>query len=250
MMLGPARRSRLISTHEKELTAHHEAGHAIVGHLLPHADPVAKVTILARGTTGGHTRSLPEEDRHMWTINQFKDMMAMAMGGRVAEKITFGQDEVTSGASNDLEQATQIARTMVTRYGMSLKLGPRTFGKREELVFLGKEISDQRDYGDAVAEIIDEEVHALIDEAYQRANKILSTHNLELNQLATYLLENETAEQAYLESLFDSKSPKSDITDPNIVKPTKPTTKTRTKRKPTRSEKPRPRAAKPSPATE
>ena len=202
VMLGPARRSRLISEREKELTAYHEAGHAVVGHLLPHADPVAKVTIVSRGTTGGHTRSLPEEDRHLWTLNQFNDMMAMAMGGRVSEELNF--NEVTTGASNDLEQATNIARTMVTRYGMSEKLGPRTFGKREELVFLGREISEQRDYSDSVAQTIDEEVHALIDSAYKSAKKVLSENKEQLMKLSKYLIENETAEGEYLEELFGS----------------------------------------------
>ena len=202
VMLGPARRSRLISEREKELTAYHEAGHAVVGHLLPHADPVAKVTIVSRGTTGGHTRSLPEEDRHLWTLNQFNDMMAMAMGGRVSEELNF--NEVTTGASNDLEQATNIARTMVTRYGMSEKLGPRTFGKREELVFLGREISEQRDYSDSVAQTIDEEVHALIDSAYKSAKKVLSENKEQLVKLSKYLIENETAEGEYLEELFGS----------------------------------------------
>ena len=202
VMLGPARRSRLISEREKELTAYHEAGHAVVGHLLPHADPVAKVTIVSRGTTGGHTRSLPEEDRHLWTLNQFNDMMAMAMGGRVSEELNF--NEVTTGASNDLEQATNIARTMVTRYGMSEKLGPRTFGKREELVFLGREISEQRDYSDSVAQTIDEEVHALIDSAYKSAKKVLSENKEQLVNLSKYLIENETAEGEYLEELFGS----------------------------------------------
>jgi len=207
VMLGPARRSRLISDREKELTAYHEAGHAVVGHLLPHADPVAKVTIVSRGSTGGHTRSLPKEDRHLWTLDQFKDMMAMAMGGRVSEELNFG--EVTTGASNDLEQATNIARTMVTRYGMSRKLGPRTFGKREELVFLGREISEQRDYSDTVAETIDAEVHKLIDGAYKSAKKILVKHKEKLVQLSQYLLEYETAEGEYLEELLGS--PPSDV---------------------------------------
>ena len=137
-MLGPARKSRVISAREREITAYHEAGHALVGHFLPHADPIAKVTIISRGATGGHTRSLPEEDRHMWSLNHFKDRIAEALGGRVAEETTFGEDEITTGAGNDLEMATNIARTMITRYGMSEKLGPRTFGKREELIFLGQ----------------------------------------------------------------------------------------------------------------
>ena len=205
VMLGPARRSRVITAREKELTAYHEAGHALVGHLLPDADPVAKVTIIARGATGGHTRQLPEEDRHLWTLKQFKDQMAFAMGGRVAEEVFF--DEVTTGASNDLEQATNIARTMVTRYGMSEKLGPRTFGKREELVFLGREISEQRDYSDSVAETIDQEVHGLVDTAYQRAKEIIGTNKDKLANLAKYLIDNETAERDVLEMLFSPAAP-------------------------------------------
>ena len=248
VMLGPARRSRLISAHEKELTAYHESGHAIVGHLMPHADPVAKVTIISRGTTGGHTRSLPEEDRHMWTINQFKDMMAMAMGGRVAEQITFGDGEVTNGASNDLEQATNIARTMVTRYGMSEKLGPRTFGKREELVFLGKEIAEQRDYSDSVAQTIDEEVYDLVDEAFQRAKELLATHKDKLAHLAKYLIENETAEGEVLEALFDSRPPQ----PTGSTKP-EPARRKRTPTKPSRAKAPRrakPPPPEPSPAAD
>ena len=203
VMLGPARKSRLISAREKELTAYHEAGHAVVGHLMPHADPVAKVTIVSRGATGGHTRFLPEEDRHMWTLNQFKDRMTMSMGGRVSEEINF--DEVTTGATNDLEEATNLARAMVTRYGMSEKLGPRTFGKKEELVFLGREISEQRDYSDSVAQTIDEEVHDLINDAYQTAKKVLTKNKDKLTQLAQYLIEHETAEGEVLEGLLNSQ---------------------------------------------
>jgi cell division protease FtsH len=206
VMLGPARKSRLISVKEKAITAFHEAGHALVGHLSPHADPISKVTIIARGATGGHTRSLPDEDRHMWTVNQFKDMMAMAMGGRVAEEIEFGAEEITTGAGNDLEHATNIARTMVTRYGMSSKLGPRTFGKKEEMIFLGREISDQRDYSDSIAESIDEEVHKLLETAYKSAKKLLKTNKDKLTELANYLIENETAEGDVLNSLFEANS--------------------------------------------
>ena len=205
VMLGPARRSRVISAREKEMTAYHEAGHALVAHLLPNADPVAKVSIVARGATGGYTKYLPEEDRHLWTANQFKDQMAQAMGGRVAEEQTF--DEITTGASNDLEMATQMARTMVTRYGMSSKLGPRTFGKREELVFLGKEISEQRDYGDRVAETIDEEVHSLIEHAYETAKALLAEHRAKLAQIALHLIDHETVEGDVLRDLFNSAPP-------------------------------------------
>ena len=200
VMAGPERKSRVISEREKELTAYHEAGHALVAHLLPHADRPFKVTIVARGATGGYTRYLPDEDRHLWTKNQFVDMLASAMGGRVAEEVVF--DEMTTGASNDLEQATNIARTMVTRYGMSEKLGPRTFGKREELVFLGREISEQRNYSDRVAETIDDEVHGLVEGAYQTAKKLLTDHQESLARLAKYLLTNETVEGDKLNELL------------------------------------------------
>ncbi len=205
VIAGPARRSKVISPREKRITAYHEAGHALVGQFLPHADPVFKVTIISRGQMGGYTRFLPEEDRSLWTKAQFKDRIASAMGGRAAEEIVFG--EVTTGASNDLEQATNIARTMITRYGMSEKLGPRTFGKREELVFLGKEISEQRDYSDRVAETIDNEVHHLIENAYQTAVRLINSNRAKLDQLAEYLIEHESIEGDQLQALFESDSP-------------------------------------------
>ena len=202
VVAGPERRSRVVSDREKELTAYHEAGHALVAHLLPHADPPYKVTIVSRGQSGGHTRYLPPEDRHIWTKNQFQDMLATAIGGRAAEEIVF--DEVTTGASSDLEQATTIARTMVTRYGMSEKLGPRTFGKREELIFLGREITEQRDYSDSVAEVIDSEVRSLLDGAYQTSKRLLTANLSMLTKLAKYLLDNETVEGDTLNELFDT----------------------------------------------
>ena len=211
VIAGPERKSRVISDREKELTAYHEAGHALVAHLLPNADPPYKVTIVARGQTGGHTRYLPEEDRRLWTKSQFEDMLAAALGGRVAEEVVF--NETTTGASNDLEQATNIAKTMVTRYGMSEKLGPRTFGKREELVFLGKEIAEQRDYSDSIAETIDDEVHTIIDTAYKTAIKLITDHKNKLTQLSKYLIDNETIEDEELNKLFDSPAPP--ITDPS-----------------------------------
>ena len=210
VIAGPERKSRVISERERELTAYHEAGHALVAHLLPNADPPYKVTIVARGQTGGHTRYLPEEDRRLWTKRQFEDMLAAALGGRVAEEVVF--NETTTGASNDLEQATNIAKTMVTRYGMSEKLGPRTFGKREELVFLGKEIAEQRDYSDSIAETIDDEVHTIIDTAYKTAVRLITDHKNKLAQLSKYLIDNETIEDEELNKLFDSPAPP--ITDP------------------------------------
>ena len=202
VIAGPQRKSRRISDREKEMTAYHEAGHALVAHVLPNADKPFKVTIVARGQTGGHTRSLPEEDRQMWTKHQFEDMLAAALGGRVAEEVVF--NEVTTGAGNDLEQATNIAQSMVTRYGMSEKLGPRTFGKGEQMVFLGREISQQRDYSNDVAETIDDEIHDIINRAYESAQKAITENMAKLTQLSKYLLENETVESDVLEQIWST----------------------------------------------
>ncbi|MCH2525636.1 MAG: ATP-dependent zinc metalloprotease FtsH [Dehalococcoidia bacterium] len=203
VIAGPERKSKVITDREREITAYHEAGHALVARLLPNADSVQKISIIARGAMGGYTRLLPEEDRYLMTKGQFEDMLATALGGRVAEEIKF--TEVTTGASNDLEHATNIARSMVTKYGMSEKLGLRTFGKKEELVFLGKEISEQRDYSDKVAEEIDQEVDNLIKKAYTKAKKILRDNKVKLDQIARYLVENETVEGKPLEDLFESQ---------------------------------------------
>jgi cell division protease FtsH len=205
IIAGPERKSRVISPKEKEITAFHEAGHALVARHLPNADPVQKVSIVSRGAMGGYTRLLPQEDRYLWTRSQFQDMLAVAMGGRVAEELNF--QEITTGASNDLEQATRMARQMVTRYGMSDKLGPRTFGRREELIFLGREISEQRDYSDKVAEEIDAEVHRLVNQAYETAKSILTTHRTKLIQIARHLIQHETVESEELQRLFNSPPP-------------------------------------------
>ena len=205
IIAGPERKSRLINRREKEMTAYHEAGHALVAWALPHADRVHKISIVSRGAMGGHTSLLPEEDRYLWTKNQFSDMMSVTMGGRAAEEQIF--DEVTTGASNDIEQATKIALGMIKRYGMSSALGPRTFGKRQEMVFLGREISEERDYGDKVAEQIDDEVKSLINLAYGRANEILITHKPKLVLLAEYLIEHETVSGEALNHLFNDENP-------------------------------------------
>ena len=205
IIAGPERKSRVISPREKEMTAYHEAGHALVAHLLPHADRVHKISIVSRGNMGGHTALLPDEDRYLWTKNQFHDMLAVTMGGRVAEQLIF--DEVTTGASNDLERATKVALSMIKRYGMSESLGPRTFGKREELVFLGREISEERDYGDRVAEEIDEEVKDMIGKAYTRAKEILVINKPKLVQLSEYLIEHETITGESLGRLFEEGTP-------------------------------------------
>ena len=199
---GPARKSRRVNDREKRMTAYHESGHALVAHMLPEADPVVKVTIVARGHSGGFTKTIPTEDRSLITRNQLEAKLAMAMGGRVAEELVFG--EITTGASNDLEQATNIAQKMVTRYGMSKKLGPRTFGKREEMVFLGREISEQRDYSDRVAKTIDEEVRRLIQTAYDTAKRILKEERVRLDHISDYLLEHETIDEEQVPDLFDA----------------------------------------------
>jgi cell division protease FtsH len=283
VVAGPERKSRVISPKEKEIAAFHEAGHALVAHILPNADPVQKISIIPRGAMGGYTRMLPSEETHMYTKAQFEDMIAVAMGGRVAEEMMF--QSITTGASNDIEKATTIARRMVTQYGMSETinyidkpiselledisseniesieiygndllvstkanhkyrtykeeefslieflqnkqgttskngirlfvkktkrlggLGPRTFGKKEELIFLGREISEQRDYSDRTAEEIDDEVHNFVMTAYGRAKEILMSSKSKLTQVSRYLIANESVEGDDLKRLFDSIAP-------------------------------------------
>jgi cell division protease FtsH len=205
VIAGPERKSRLISDDEKEIIAYHEAGHAMVAHLLPHCDPVHKVSIIARGMAGGYTLALPESDRMLQSKGKFKDDLAFALGGRAAEELVFG--DITTGASNDLERVTQMARAMVTRYGMSDKLGPMVYGQKEELVFLGREISEQRDYSDAVAEEIDAEVRGLVSEAYSRATKVLTDNRDILDAIANELIEIETLDSKQFASFFDDSGP-------------------------------------------
>jgi len=202
---GPERKSRIISPKEKEIIACHESGHALTARMLPNADAVHKVSIVARGMLGGWTRLLPSEDRHLWTKSQFEDRLAVSLGGRVAEEITFG--EMTTGAQNDLEQATKLARKMVTEYGMSEKLGPRTFGQRQELVFLGREISEQKDYSDKIAQEIDEEVHNIIQRAYDTAKKVLTKNKEKLKLLAEELIMHETLDESELKRIFEGLAP-------------------------------------------
>jgi len=202
VIAGPERKSRVISPKEKEIIAYHEAGHALVAHLLPNADRVYKITIVSRGMAGGFTRFLPEEDRHLGTRSQFQDMLGATLAGHVAEELVLG--EMTTGPQNDIEQATKIARQMVTQWGMSERLGPRTFGRKEELVFLGREISEQRNYSEKVAEEIDEEVRRIIDRAYHMAKKILTENRAKLDQIARKLIEVETIEGDNLMTLFNA----------------------------------------------
>jgi len=200
VVAGPERRSRLISDKEKEVIAYHEAGHALVQWNLDGCDPVYKVTIVSRGMALGYTMALPEEDRYLQQKSRFKDQLAGLLGGRAAEELIF--DDVTTGASNDLERATELARKMVTRYGMSESLGPMTFGQKEELIFLGREISEQRDYSEQTAQQIDGEVKRIIEEAYQVAKDLLTEYHDKLVAMAQKLVEVETLDGADLEALL------------------------------------------------
>jgi cell division protease FtsH len=206
VIAGPERRSRLISVEEKRIVAYHEAGHAIVAQALPNTDPVHKVTIVARGMAGGYTMALPQEDRTLMSKSKFLDDLAFTLGGRAAEEIVF--QDITSGASNDLEQVTRMARSMVTRLGMSPELGPMVYGQKEELIFLGREISEQRDYSEAVAEMIDTEVRRLVSDAYSRAKNILLQYRDKLDAVAAKLMEVETLSRDEFETIFPPPIPK------------------------------------------
>ena len=200
VLAGPERKSRLISEEEKGIIAHHEAGHALVMNILPGCDPVHKVSIVSRGMALGYTMPLPEDDRYLMQRSRFTDELAGLLGGRAAEELIF--EDITTGASSDLERATRLARKMVTEYGMSDKLGPLTFGHKEELVFLGKEIGEQRNYSEEVARSIDEEVRRLITEAHETALRVLRENKDKLVNLASKLIEVETLEGKELEALF------------------------------------------------
>ncbi len=206
VIAGPERKSRLISKEEKRIVAYHEAGHAVVMNVLPNADPVQKVSIIARGMAGGYTLALPQEDRTLMPRKKLLADMIGLLGGRAAEELVF--DDITSGASNDIERVTQLARTMVTRLGMSSELGPMVYGQKEELIFLGREISEQRDYSEAVAEKIDQEVRGLVNDAYQEARVILRQYQDKLDAVAERLLEAETISKEEFERIFPPPVPK------------------------------------------
>ncbi|HET7376243.1 MAG TPA: ATP-dependent zinc metalloprotease FtsH [Anaerolineae bacterium] len=222
VMLGPERKSRIIMPKEKKITAYHEAGHAVVMRSLPNSDPVRKVSIIPRGFAAGLTWSMPEDDNSHMSRSKLKDMLAGILGGRSAEELVF--DELTTGASNDLEKATEIARSMVTRWGMSDKLGPLVYGKKDELVFLGKELGEQRDYSESVAQEIDAEVRRIMAEAHETARKMLIDNREKLDRVAGTLMEIESLDMADFEAVWNGEQPKgpeaSDSTP--TPKPTKP----------------------------
>ena len=197
---GPEKKSRIMTDKEKRVTAWHEAGHALVGYMLPHVDPLYKITIIPRGRALGFTLFLPQEDRYNKSKSEMLDMMAMMLGGRSAEEIQFG--EITSGAQNDIERVTSLARRMVTEWGMSERLGPLTFGARQDEVFLGRDIARQRNYSEEVAALIDEEVRRFVTEAHERALQILRDRREALDKIAEALLDKETLEGEELETLL------------------------------------------------
>jgi len=203
VMIGPARKSRILTPKEKKITAYHEAGHALVAHLSRHADPVHKVSIISRGQAGGYTIKLPVEDKHMHSYSEFLDDMAVLLGGYAAEKLIF--KEVTTGATSDLKRATDLAKELVTQYGMSKSLGPRTFGEREEMIFLGKEISEQKDYSEKTQEKIDKEVSDYIDQAFKSATNILNKHKVKLEKISQALLKKEVLERREFEEIVGPK---------------------------------------------
>jgi cell division protease FtsH len=203
VLLGPERKSHILSKKEKEIAAYHEAGHALVAASLPHTDPVQKISIIARGPAAGYTLKLPTEDRHLHSRSEFIDELAVFLGGYVAEKLVF--NELTTGASSDLQKATDLARRLVTKYGMSEKLGPRTFGGKEELVFLGREIATEKDYSEEAAAQIDKEVDKFIDNAFHTAKKILTRKRKKLDQIAKQLIKKETIERKEFERLMKRK---------------------------------------------
>jgi cell division protease FtsH len=202
--LGPERRSRVITEKEKWIVAYHEAGHALCFKLLKHTNPVHKISVVARGMAMGVTWSLPQEDRYFRTRKEFEDDIAAALGGWVAEQLHLGGD-ATTGASNDIEKATEMARQMVTKFGMSEKLGPLQYGKTDELIFLGRQIQEERNYSEDVAKIIDSEVHDIVDRARQRAYEVLTNNRDKLDLVVSKLIEQETLESDEFNRLFDGE---------------------------------------------
>ncbi len=200
VMMGPAKKSRILSENEKKIIAYHEAGHAVIMNVIPECDPVHKVTIIGRGSAGGYTMNLPIEDRVLMSKKELEADMVSLLGGRMAEELMF--NDITSGASNDLERVTDLARKMVMRLGMSDSLGPVTYGKKEEMIFLGRELSEQRDYSESIAESIDQEVRRIVQAAYERAREILTQYREELDKIAASLIEKESLTREEFEAIF------------------------------------------------
>jgi len=217
VIAGPEKKTRVMSEKERLVTAYHEMGHAMVGHFLENTDPVHKISIISRGQALGYTISLPTEDKFLTTRAELADTLAMTLGGRAAEEITFS--EITTGAANDLEKVTQTAKQMVMRFGMSEKLGPRTFGHDQSQPFLGREFSAQQDYSDEIAREIDDEIRRIVEEAHQTAKEVLNGRRQALDRLSRVLLERETIEREEFEALLAGKSEEEVFGPPSPAEP-------------------------------
>ncbi len=218
VMMGPERRSRVLSDKEKQIIAYHEAGHALVGHLLPNSDPIHKISIVSRGSAGGYTLKLPSEDKHLHNRAEFEDDIAMMMGGYAAEKLVFG--DVTTGPSNDLQKASELARQLVMRFGMSDALGPITVGSKDEMIFLGREIHEQRNYSESTAAKIDAEVGRIINIGHAKAVDLVTTQRAKLDEIARILIDRETIEQDEFKLLMEGKWPTADTAPKTNTAPT------------------------------
>jgi cell division protease FtsH len=235
VIAGPEKKTRLLSEHERKVTAYHEMGHALVGHYLPNCDPVHKISIISRGQALGYTISLPAEDKFLTTRSALMDQMAMTLGGRGAEELVF--HEVTTGAANDLEKVTQTAKHMIMRYGMSEKLGPRVLGRNHDMPFLGRDMGAEPDYSEEIAREIDDEIRRVIEEAHERAVQVLRDHMDELHQITELLIERETIDKDQFERLLAGEAPESVFAEEEEAGP-KP--EKEPERKPRAEPKPRP----------
>jgi cell division protease FtsH len=203
VMIGPERRSRVISDQEKKITAYHEAGHAVVAHFLPNTDPVQKVSIIARGQAGGYTLKVPTEDRYFHSKTEFLGELSVLLAGQLVEKEVF--NDVTTGASSDLRHATALVRSLITDYGMSENLGLRTYGEKDEMIFLGKEIHEQRDYSEKMAEKIDEEISSFLKQAADKATALIREKRAIIERVVAVLLEKETIEKEEFQALMSEE---------------------------------------------
>ncbi len=211
VIAGPEKKSKVMGEHERKVIAFHEMGHALVGHFLEHADPVHKISVVSRGQALGYMISMPEEDKHLTSRSELAEQMAVTLGGRAAEELVFG--EITTGASNDLEKVTSTAKSMVMRYGMSDKLGPRVFGHDQSQPFLGRDFSNQADYSDEIAREIDDEIRRIVETAHSTATRVLEEHKEQLYSIADILMRRETIERDEFIALLDGR-PEDDVFGP------------------------------------
>jgi cell division protease FtsH len=237
VLAGPEKKARLLSEKERKITAYHEMGHALVGHFLEHTNPVHKITIVSRGQALGLTISLPTEDRYLTTKSALMDDLAMTLGGRAAEELVF--HEVTTGAANDLERVTSVSKQMIMRYGMSEKLGPRVLGRNHDMPFLGREMGNEPDYSDEIAREIDDEIRRVIEEAHEKAHRVLREHMDELHRLSVILIERETIDKDQFERLLAGGTEEEVFPEETVEAPT-PAPEGTTERKPVPRPKPFP----------